>query len=435
MAGKRWAWWGGWGLLVLAMVVIGIRIGTWLGAPAPDPTTSLNLTAPAAQALAEDGMTTVAGFRAPNFRLQNQRGQTVQMSQFRGRVVVLTFLDPVCWYQCPLQAQDLKLMWNDLPARDRARVELVAIVANPVVYSEAAVQAFDRAEQMNGLPTWQFLTDPNLAVLRQVWHDYYVAVSAPRNGMVNHSQVFYLIGRTGSVRYVSNPADTPGAFDGTAQLLAAYVLTLLGQSPTALAPAASTPTPMPLPFSGRIGPAWPRGNQDVHRVTAADAWRLTTQGAYEVLQRTTDRGRVWTNVSPPGVTKRGGMVVAYGAPGQAWAMVLPWGYTESPVTFYTDDWGKVWTSPDVLPPDDLFIPVRQPLAAGPDGVAVVLTRSGLLRSSAGGPWRPMAPAPPAVPAGAVVTLGRNGRIEVTGSSRGAARWIWEPGRRLWIRLR
>lgn len=41
---------------------------------------------------------------APNFQLTDQNGSPVNLSDFRGNVVVLTFMDSKCQDTCPLTA-------------------------------------------------------------------------------------------------------------------------------------------------------------------------------------------------------------------------------------------------------------------------------------------------------------------------------------------
>ena len=75
-------------------------------------------------------------------------------------MVLLTFLDPVCTSDCPLEAQEFRQAGQLLGA-DYRRVELVAIVANPVDYQLGYTQAFDRQERLDGVPNWLYLTaDP-----------------------------------------------------------------------------------------------------------------------------------------------------------------------------------------------------------------------------------------------------------------------------------
>ena len=60
------------------------------------------------------------GVRAPDFRLQNQDGDTVTMRSLRGRPAVVTFLYTTCEDTCPIQAQTIRgaldQIGHDLPA-------------------------------------------------------------------------------------------------------------------------------------------------------------------------------------------------------------------------------------------------------------------------------------------------------------------------------
>ena len=88
----------------------------------------------------------------------------------RGKVVLLTFLDPVCTSDCPLIAQEFRAAGQLLGASS-SQVELVAIAANPVFYQRVYTEAFTREEGLSQVPNWQFLTG-SLATLRQVWAAY-----------------------------------------------------------------------------------------------------------------------------------------------------------------------------------------------------------------------------------------------------------------------
>jgi protein SCO1/2 len=60
------------------------------------------------------------GVRAPDFRLQNQDGETVSMRSLRGRPALVTFLYPTCEDTCPIQAQTIRgaldQLGHDVPA-------------------------------------------------------------------------------------------------------------------------------------------------------------------------------------------------------------------------------------------------------------------------------------------------------------------------------
>ncbi len=160
-----------------------------------------------------NGSPNVVDYPAPGFTLTNQSGIAVSLRALAGRTVVLTFLDPTCTSDCPLIAQELRVADQQLGA-DAAKVELVSIVDNPLYTSPAATAAFDRQEGMSQLPNWDFLTGP-LDQLHHAWDAYGVQTAvSPAGAMVAHSDLVFLIDRTGRLRVVLT--SDPGAQGDTA---------------------------------------------------------------------------------------------------------------------------------------------------------------------------------------------------------------------------
>jgi len=150
-------------------------------------------------AQAIDGDSAPLNFAAPPFALTDQDGRQVSLASLHGKVVLLTFLDPVCTSDCPLIAQEFRQADQVLGARSRG-VELVAIVANPLYHTVAYTRAFDEQERMTTLPNWLYLTG-SLAQLQQVWKNYAIAAQIlPGGGMIAHSDVAYAIDAHGRTR-------------------------------------------------------------------------------------------------------------------------------------------------------------------------------------------------------------------------------------------
>jgi len=148
-------------------------------------------------------------FPARNFQLTDQHGRTVSLASLRGKVVLLTFLDPVCTTDCPLIAQEFRAAGQLLGAAS-GKVDLVAIVANPIYHQVADTQAFDRQEHLNQVPNWLYLTG-TVPQLQQVWKDYGVAaVILPGGSMIGHNDVAYVIGQNGHVRAELSTDPGPG---------------------------------------------------------------------------------------------------------------------------------------------------------------------------------------------------------------------------------
>jgi cytochrome oxidase Cu insertion factor (SCO1/SenC/PrrC family) len=160
-------------------------------------------------AQAIDGTSTSLDSPAPPFTLTDQHGRDVTLASLHGKVVLLTFLDPVCTTDCPLEAQEFRQAGQLLGADDR-RVELVAIVANPVDYQLGYTQAFDRQEGLDGVPNWLYLTgSPDQ--LAQVWRGYGVAAQiAPAGSMIAHSENAFVIDSSGRLRQEMEFSPGPG---------------------------------------------------------------------------------------------------------------------------------------------------------------------------------------------------------------------------------
>jgi len=150
-------------------------------------------------AQAIDGDSAPLNFTAPAFTLTDQDGRQVSLASLRGKVVLLTFLDPVCTTDCPLIAQEFRQADQVLGAKSRD-VELVAIVANPLYHTVAYTRAFDAEQRLTDVPNWLYLTG-SLAQLQQAWKNYAIAAQIlPGGGMIGHSDVAYVIDARGHTR-------------------------------------------------------------------------------------------------------------------------------------------------------------------------------------------------------------------------------------------
>ena len=212
---------------VLAVWAVAIIV---LGA-APMALAQANSNADPIIAQAIDGNAAALNFPAPAFTLTDQYGHTVSLASLRGKVVLLTFLDPVCTSDCPLIAQEFRQADQVLGARSRG-VELVAIVANPLYHSVAYTRAFDSQERLAGLPNWLYLTG-TLAQLEQAWKNYAIAAQIlPGGGMIAHSDVAYVIDARGHTRTELDFDPGPGS----ASTVSSFAVELSQAAETVLKP-------------------------------------------------------------------------------------------------------------------------------------------------------------------------------------------------------
>ena len=179
-----------------------------LGA-APMAAAAANRTADPILALAIAGDSTAMNLPAPGFQLTDQNGQPVSLASLRGKVVLMTFLDPVCTTDCPIIGAEFKEA-GVLLGRQDADVDLVAIVANPTYRTAAFTQAFDREEGLNTVPNWRYLTG-SLSQLSQVWRQYGITVeNLPAGAMSAHNDLAVVIDRTGHIREEVGADPGPG---------------------------------------------------------------------------------------------------------------------------------------------------------------------------------------------------------------------------------
>ncbi|MGH3219360.1 MAG: SCO family protein [Streptosporangiaceae bacterium] len=184
----------------LAVVVLGA---------APMATAAVNRTADPILALAIAGGSTQMDTPADGFALTDQNGQTVTLASLRGKVVLMTFLDPVCTSDCPLIGEEFKEAGILLGSQDKD-VDLVAIVANPTYRSVAFTRAFDREDGLESVPNWLYLTG-SLGALAQVWRDYGVSVAnLPAGAMSAHNDLAVVIDRSGKIREEVGADPGPG---------------------------------------------------------------------------------------------------------------------------------------------------------------------------------------------------------------------------------
>jgi cytochrome oxidase Cu insertion factor (SCO1/SenC/PrrC family) len=144
------------------------------------------------------GLVSVLHRQAPSFALTDQNGKPVSMTGLRGKLTLVTFLDPVCSDECPVIANQLAIADRELGPL-AARVEIVAIDSNPVFVGVPDVAAFTSSHDLSGLPNWHFLAG-SATDLQAVTAAYGIAVQVPTVGMIEHGEGIYFVGADGTTQ-------------------------------------------------------------------------------------------------------------------------------------------------------------------------------------------------------------------------------------------
>lgn len=108
---------------------------------------------------------------APDFTLTDQRGQTVSLSDFRGKAVVLTFIYTNCPDVCPAIARNMGTAHELLHEETRDDVVLIAVTLDPLRDTQVALQEFSERNGLADNPNWYALRGER-EVLEPVWQAY-----------------------------------------------------------------------------------------------------------------------------------------------------------------------------------------------------------------------------------------------------------------------
>lgn len=109
--------------------------------------------------------------RAPAFTLTDVDGRSVSLSDFHGRVTVLTFLYSTCGPTCILIAQQIRGALDELETQHAPRPAVAIVSADPRADTPASVARFLAETGLSGRV--DYLTGP-LHALRAVWRAYRV---------------------------------------------------------------------------------------------------------------------------------------------------------------------------------------------------------------------------------------------------------------------
>ena len=168
---------------------------------------------------------------APDFRLMDQNGTSVSLSDFWGKVVVLTFMDSQCKDTCPITGAHFRQAYKRLDQDEASRVVFLGINVNVKANTVADVLETTRAWHMDEIPSWHFLTG-EAEVLELVWKDYGVAaIPSPDGTSITHTPGTFLVDPLGQKRrYISTAFSVDGNTEQAlplSELLVKYIREIL----------------------------------------------------------------------------------------------------------------------------------------------------------------------------------------------------------------
>lgn len=202
-------------LLVLVVIAGGVALLTTGGG-------SSRPSAPGVQGVASSkysGSLASPAKPAPPLSLRNYKGERINIDQFKGKAVMVTFLYTKCPDVCPVIASNLGIALNLMGSAKASHVQLIAVSVDPRGDTPTAVAAFLARHGVAGRMQYLIGSAHELA---RVWSAWGVGSErdAQQPQFVNHSGLVYGVSASGKVTTLYAASFTPQEIVHDAPLLA-----------------------------------------------------------------------------------------------------------------------------------------------------------------------------------------------------------------------
>lgn len=136
----------------------------------------------------------------PPFRFTDQQGQAFSLEELRGQAVLVTGVYAQCSATCPEILVEIRRLLDDLPAKNREHLRVVALTLNP---------EYETTELMQALAAGYGFTHPEFRYLNGEPAEMHDVVSRlgfapyrdPVTRVINHANLFLLLDADGRIAY------------------------------------------------------------------------------------------------------------------------------------------------------------------------------------------------------------------------------------------
>jgi protein SCO1 len=136
----------------------------------------------------------------PPLQLNNSLGQPVNIADYKGKAVLVTFIYDHCPDICPLIVSNLHAAQNQMSSAERKQLQIIAVSVDPKGDTPKTVNGFLADHQMTGRMQYLIGSRPQL---EKTWADWnIVAKNSPKKGnpdAVEHSALIYGISGSGKI--------------------------------------------------------------------------------------------------------------------------------------------------------------------------------------------------------------------------------------------
>jgi protein SCO1 len=137
---------------------------------------------------------------APEINMMDHNGDPFQLSEMRGKVILVFFGFTNCVDECPVTMAHIKLALESL-GNEAKNVQVVLVSTDPVRDTPMALQDF------LGKFDPSYLGIPgSVDELKRIWNDYGVVV---QDGGETHSSLTYVVDKKGNLQLTFDPEAAP----------------------------------------------------------------------------------------------------------------------------------------------------------------------------------------------------------------------------------
>jgi protein SCO1/2 len=135
---------------------------------------------------------------APDFALISQDGAPVKLTDYRGKVVALTFIFTLCADTCPVLTPMMSFVQDQLGSDFGEKIHFVSITVDPERDTPEVLKEYAQAFGAD-LSGWSFLTGTPDAI-RDVTRRYGIFAAKTANGSIDHTFLTSIIDQRSILR-------------------------------------------------------------------------------------------------------------------------------------------------------------------------------------------------------------------------------------------
>jgi protein SCO1/2 len=211
------------GLVVIAVAAAGISYAATSGASPAHGIYGTSVVKPTVVAKTAtkgyEGLAETTPVPEPPLKLNNYNGHPINLLNYRGKAVLVTFIYDHCPDTCPLMVSHLHTALTLMPAAERAKLQIIAVSVDPRGDTPKTVAAFLHLHLMTGRMLYLIGSRKEL---QSTWANWGISAAGEAGDpdVVEHTALVYGITGKGKVAVVYPSNFTPAEIVHDARILA-----------------------------------------------------------------------------------------------------------------------------------------------------------------------------------------------------------------------